>query len=224
MTRESSRRQAGPGTAGEALMHAKMRLVAARELGQPDALAHVLATFPEHVAELVEFDAALLATSSYEHVTPTLATDRVAERARARALAAVFSAAPPAAAPATAAAPAPVVSLKALRQARGVQLVPLARRLGLGVDVLSSLEAGLIRAATVPERFARALSEALDATVEQVRGALQAQTVAAPALLRSTEGASKHTAEQPGHDFADAVRHSPNMTDAQKQDWLTEQV
>jgi transcriptional regulator with XRE-family HTH domain len=200
------------------LMRGKMEIVAARERGEQGVLGRVLANYPAHSAELAGFDAALLATTSYDAEMPTPAVDALAERALARAFAAVFpEQAAPAAAPSAIAA-----SLQALRKARNLTPRALANRLGLGVDVLSSLERGLIKVATVPERLVRALGEALGASADQVHNVLQAQAVSLPAMLRSTEGQSKNAAPQPELDFARAVALSPNMSDDQKAKWLGE--
>ncbi len=200
------------------LLRAKMEIVAARERGELGALGRVLGIYPAHAAELAGFDAALLATTSYDAETPTPAMDALAERALARAFAAVFpEQAAPAAAPSAVA-----TSLQALRKARKLAPRALANRLGLGVDVLSSLERGLIKVATVPERLVRAVGEALGASSEQVHNVLQAQAVSLPAMLRSTEGQSKQVAPQPELDFARAVALSPNMSDDEKAKWLAE--
>jgi transcriptional regulator with XRE-family HTH domain len=212
---QATRRVASRTAEGEALMRAKMELVAARERGEASALARLLAAYPAEVAELTEFSAALVATTGYERETPTPWTEGIAARARARALAAVF----PQVAPATVAQQA-YASLKALRKAKGLTPGAVAKRLGLGVDVLSGLEDGLIRVASIPPRFLRALSDALNATAEQISGALQTQAALVPALLRSTEGATKRAAAQPELDFSEAVRLSPNMSDEQKASWL----
>jgi transcriptional regulator with XRE-family HTH domain len=213
---------AGTGVAREGLkelMRAKMELVAARERGERGALVRLLTAHPAHAAELSDFSAALVATSGYEREELTAETERVAQRAFARAMASVFPA-PAAPKPAAAVAQGAVASLKALRRARGLSQMDLARRLGLGPDVLSNLEAGLIRAASIPERFIHALGSALDATVDQVNRAIQVQAMALPALLRSSEGATKDAGEQPQQDFLDAVRFSPDMTAEQKARWL----
>src|SRR5262245_9674027 len=146
-----------PGARNE-LLRAKMELVAARELGESSVLSRLLLAYPAQVAELTEFSASLIATTSYETETPTPEVDAVAERARVRAFAAVFPAQVTSAPAAVAAA-----SLQALRKARNLTPRALANRLGLGVDVLSSLERGLIRAASVPERLLHALGDALGA-------------------------------------------------------------
>lgn len=230
-TSRGPRRPAPPAAAGVArdalkeVMRAKMELVAARERGERDTLVRLLTTHSVHAAELSDFSAALVATSGYEHEELTPETERIAQRALARALANVFPAQAPAkpAAAAVAVAQGAAASLKALRRARGLSQMDLARRLGLGPDVLSNLEAGLIRAASIPERFIHALGSALDATVDQVNRAIQLQAMALPALLRSSEGATKDAGEQPQQDFLDAVRISPDMTVEQKARWLDDQ-
>ena len=227
-TRRTPRRPATPAAAGMArddlkeLMRAKMELVAARERGERETLVRLLTAHPAHAAALSDFSAALVATSGYEREELTPETERVAQRAFARAMANVFpaQAAPKPAAAAAVVAQGAAASLKALRRMRGLSQMDLARKLGLGPDVLSNLEAGLIRAASIPERFVHALGAALDATVDQVNRAIQIQAMALPALLRSSEGATKHTGEQPQQDFLDAVRFSPDMTAEQKARWL----
>lgn len=135
-----------------------------------------------------------------------------------RALAAVF---PEQATPQMAMQPA-FASLRELRRTRKLSPVAVAQRLGLGVDVVSDLEAGLIRVASIPERFVRALGEVLGTTAEQVSMVLRVQATALPALLRSSEGASKDAPEQQARDFGEAVRLSPNMSQDQKAHWLDE--
>ncbi|HKS69124.1 MAG TPA: helix-turn-helix transcriptional regulator, partial [Ktedonobacterales bacterium] len=179
-----------PGGGGD-LMRAKMALVAACERGEPDALGHVLATYPAHIPELIEFSVALRATSGYEHEALTAQSAAVAERALDRAMAAVFGGETPAAAPVTtprvtvaaaSVAQGVVATLKGLRRARKLSPRELADRVGLGVDVVSTLEHGLIRAASVPERLVKALADALGANLDQVTTALNAQQAIVPAF------------------------------------------
>lgn len=202
-------------TTKDGLMRAKMELVAARERGESGALGTLLAAHPALSAELVEFDAALIATTSYEADVLTPAVDTLAERARARAFSAVFTAPQPASAPAAVA----ERSLTILRKARNLTQVGLAKRLGLGVDVVQGLERGIIRAATLPERLLRSLGDALGTTAEQVQAIVQMQAATLPALNRIKGG---ETSDQPELDFAQAVRLSPNMTPEQKAQWLAE--
>lgn len=195
------------------LTGAKLALVAARERGDRDALARALRERPADADALTEFELGLLATESYTEAEAS-APDvlEIAAQARARAFAAVFGAqASPAAQPAVAA-----LSLKALRQARGFSLAALAGAIGLGLDVVSALEAGRIRLASIPRQLSEALGEALDATTEQVGAALALN--AAPALRRGQPGAP--TAASQPLDFAEAVMISQSMTPEQRARWL----
>ena len=219
--RRATRRAGASGSAGEALMGAKMALVAARDRGEAGALGHILGVYPTHAPELIEFDAALIATAGYEGEALTPETERLAERALARAWASVFPAQAPLAAP-LAAAQGAIASLKALRKARGLTPRALGDRVSLGVDVVSNLEAGLIRVASIPDRLFRALGEALGASVDQIHHAFEMQPMVEPALRRDRRGDSGTPAEQASIEFGDAIRFSPNMTDAQKAEWLTE--
>lgn len=205
------------------LLRAKMELVAAREQGQPDAVRATLTRYPAYSDELTTFATALLATESDpwgDTLETVLAdTQAVAATARSRAFAAVFGAAPVAvAAPVPVAAPAPAVSLKALWQKRGLTMQGVAQRLGLGLDVLSDLEAGRIRVASAPTRLLAAFSDLLDATVEQVSSAMGVQRLAVN--LRSKQGATVGDQTPTEIDFADAIRQSAEMTAEQKAAWL----
>jgi transcriptional regulator with XRE-family HTH domain len=204
------------------LKRAKFELVAARERGETGALQALIARYPQVAEALVEFSVALMATSGYADVAPTPESERVAVLAKAHAFAAVFG--PVAAAPA-AASPVAASSLKALRQAHKLSLRAVADRLGLGVDVLSALEAGRIRVASLPGRLLDALGDALDATADQVGALLGGQGTLMPALQRSRSGETKEggaSAQSAQVDFTDAVRGSAEMTPEQKDRWLTE--
>lgn len=201
----------------EELTQIKMDLVAARERGERGALAHALAAHPRHVGALAQFAAALVATSGYEHEVPTPETMAIAQRASARGLAAVFPARAEAK-PVRGVGKRAVATLKALRRGRGLSLASVARQLGLGLDVLSDLEAGVIRAASVPDRLTRALGDLLQASAEQVRTALETQPVLRPAYGRDRSSAQ----DIPERDFADAVRVSTSMSAEQKAEWLVE--
>jgi len=194
------------------LTRAKLEIVAAREGGE-DVLRPLLAQHPALAGELIDFSAALAATSAYSDVELTPETETIAVQARDHAFAVVFGAAP-----AVAKAPA-FASLKALRQARKVSMPTLAARLGLGVDVVSALEAGRIRVASAPERLLRSLGEMLDTTADQIVAMLGAQPPVSPALRR----ARGEVADAEPLDFADAVRLSPEMSEEAKSDWLNAQ-
>ena len=209
------------------LMQTKMELAAACDNEQKGALAAALAQHPAHAQELTEFYAALLATQGYEDAPLTPATEAIAERAYARAFTAVFGAATSEqAAPvaqvavaAVAAVATPAPTLKALRQARRKSLREVARGLGLGVDVLSALEAGRIRASTVPERLLQRLSAMLDTATEQLQVMLAGPTQA-PAFLRSRQGERAAGDAHEEMAFDDAVRLSAEMSAEEKSAWL----
>ncbi|WIG60147.1 MAG: hypothetical protein OJF49_002895 [Ktedonobacterales bacterium] len=204
------------------VMDAKMALVKARDLGQPDALGTVLGTYPaSYTPDLIEFDAGLVATSGYANETPTPETESIAARALSRAFAHIFVEPAIATGP-LAAAQGALATLRGLRRARGLTPRVLGQKIGLGVDIISSLEAGMIRVVSIPDRLIRALSDALGTTVEQMQNALATQPMVEPALRRDQTRGGQHTSEQSAMDFADAVRVSPNMTDAEKSTWLGE--
>ncbi len=210
----------------DALMVAKMALVAAHERGEPAPLALALRTHPAHADALTEFDLALMATNGPEADASAPDVVAIADTARARAFAAVFGSATqvaPVAQPATQ----PVtqaLSLKDLRQARGQKLSSLAERLGLGVDVLSALESGRIKVASVPRRLRESLAELLSATADQIGAALMMDV--APALRRGQSSgpatAGKQNAATQQLDFRDAVMLSKSMSEEQRVQWLSE--
>ena len=201
------------------MRRAKMELVAAHERGDT-RLLHQKMTKSDAVQQdaLADFVAGLYATdlTAEEEALP-LSADIVAlsQRARQRALAAVF-----------ASAVAPAASLTQARKAAGLALVELARRLNLGTDVVQKLEQGRLVAASVPHKLAARLAEALKLTSEQVWELLRMPPTmqAQPALLRQrTVGkvSAKRQTPEP-QTFAEAIQHSPNMTAAQRADWLNE--
>ncbi|MGE5335243.1 MAG: helix-turn-helix domain-containing protein [Nitrososphaerota archaeon] len=212
------------------LMQAKMDLAAAITDGRTGALADTLRKYPAHAEELTTFYAALLATQGYDDAPLTPAIEAIAERASARAFASVFGVATVAAseqveqtavvtATAVQASPARATSLRAIRQARRKSLREVARGLGLGVDVLSALEAGRIRASSVPERLLQRLSALLDTAAEQLQ-AMLAGPAQAPALLRSRQGERKDGDPSEEMSFAEAVRLSAEMSAEEKSAWL----
>lgn len=206
------------------LTRLKMELVAARERGETRALSRLMTSHPQYASELTDFSMALLATN-FDNAAITPESEQIAARARSRAFATVFGAPVVAPAAATVAAPAraiSAVSLKALRQARGLSMPEAARKLGLGLDVLSSLESGRIAARSIPDRLVRALGEMLDAAAEQMQALLQGQASVRPAFQRSRTGATRQGQAQQEMDFAEAVRLSVEMTPEQKAQWLEE--
>ena len=210
MTRHTSSRINTPhSTASDDLRSAQEELVARFEQHQPKSLAEVLRLHPAFLAELTDFYAGLVATGQTDTAIATAETDEIAARAVAKAFAAVYPAATTAAA-----------SLKAARQERHITLPAFAARLGIGVDVVSYLEAGLIRAASVPDRLIQAWSDALALSASEIQAMLAHQVQRVPALQRNPWGSTEDSARTTVIDFADAVRSSPNMTDEQKAHWL----
>lgn len=217
-TRHTGQRSRQPATArsGQELMRAKMELVAAHERGERDALARILASHQEHMSELTDLHAGLVATTGYEHEPLIPAVEGIALRARERAFAAIFAAAP--AAGLATMRQKVFGTLVEWRRARKLGQVALAKQLGLGADVLSKLEHGKIRVASIPERLLHALGDALDTTADTIRLTLENQAALVPALLRD-RGSSRDAEEEPTLDFADAVRLSPNMSVDEKRSW-----
>jgi transcriptional regulator with XRE-family HTH domain len=195
------------------LMQAKMALVAAHERREPEAFTAILGIYPSYVPELTEFDAALFATEGYLLESPTAQTEKIAAHALARAMITVF--------PAQTTLPAPgkirgvVANLRELRRSRGFSQPSLAEKLGLGVDVLSSLEAGMVKVASIPDRLIRALGDALSTSLDQITELLEMQVSTEPALNRIRGGSARLE-----KDFLDLVRASPNMSEDQKALWL----
>jgi transcriptional regulator with XRE-family HTH domain len=208
----------GNGSSGVELPRAKRELALARARGEMGALGRLLAAYPQYRADLIEFDAAVVATS-FADDSVVAETAPLAEHALSRALAAVFPAVT-VAAPVAMSSAAPVVSLKALRQARHISLKEMAQRLNLGADVVSLLEAGAIAASTIPERLVRALGEVLDTAAEQIATTLRNQPAFAPALQRSRSGERKAGPARAPLAFDEAVRASSGMSPDQKERWL----
>ncbi len=201
-----------------ALTEAKLALLAARERGDRDALAHALREHPAYADALTEFDLGLMATSGYAGVEEAPDVVEISQAARRRAFNTVFGVQSSSAAAAQPVAAQAALSLKALRTARGRSLSALASALGLGLDVLSALEAGRIRMASIPSQLLDALGAALDTTTEQISAALAVN--AAPALRRGQPGAS--AAANKLLDFSEAVMVSQSMTQEQRARWLAE--
>jgi transcriptional regulator with XRE-family HTH domain len=211
------------------LQRAKMELVAAHERGEARLLSQVMQGDAAQQEALADFVAGLYATDLTEQdmalpISPEIA--QISLRARQRALAAVFAHAPVEQTVVAPPAQAPVESLAQARKATGLALVDLARRLGLGTDVVQKLEHGRVVAASVPQKLAERLAEALKLTSEQVWGLLRTPPAmqSQPALLRRrTVGKvpPESQAFEP-QTFAEAIQHSPSMTPEQRAAWLDE--
>jgi len=194
------------------LRGARAELLAQFEQHQPQPLAEVLRNYPALLAELTDFYAGLLATSQTDTSGIAPDTSQIATRAVAKAFARVYPTIKHSA-----------VSLKAARQHRHITLKACASRLGIGVDVLSYLEAGLIRAASVPDRLISRWSAALAISADEVQAMLASQVQRVPALQRNPWGGTvQRPAQTTITDFADAIRTSPNMSDDEKAIWLAE--
>jgi transcriptional regulator with XRE-family HTH domain len=209
------------------LQRAKMELVAAHERGETRLLSQAVQGNGTHVEELADFVAGLYATDLTEQELALPLSAEVAEagqRARQRALAAVFSSAPAGQTAVAQPAQTTIDSLAQARKVAGLALVDLARRLGLGTDVVQKLEHGRLVAASVPAKLAERLAEALKLSSEQVWELLRTPpaTQAQPALLRRrTVGkVSPEGQELEPQTFAEAIQHSPSMTPEQRADWL----
>jgi transcriptional regulator with XRE-family HTH domain len=207
----------------------KMELVAAHERGESALLRQMAQRYPAQVEMLADFVAALHATDldEQEAALPITADiEAMTLRARQRALGAVFDVAP-----AAQTASALLSPLAKARKASGISMVDLASRLSLGTDVVKKLEQGGIAVASVPQRLADRLAEALTITSEQVWNLLRAGpgTQAQPALMRVRPRKVGKAAQQEDTSaepltFAEAVQHSPSMTAEQRASWLEESV
>ncbi|HEX9069805.1 MAG TPA: hypothetical protein VF807_13615 [Ktedonobacterales bacterium] len=193
----------------EELSRARMELAAARERNEPEALRAVLARYPQHSAALIELSLSLTATELPGPTDTGPELDALVDRARHRAFATVFPMAQ-------------ATSLKALRQARRLTLTAAAGQLRLGVDVLSALESGRIRAQSVPQRLLGALGQMLDQSAAQIGAVLGAQGALAPAYQRSRSGNRKGVQAPTEMEFAEAVRLSAQMSAEAKAEWLGE--
>jgi hypothetical protein len=93
-----------------------------------------------------------------------------------------------------------------------------ARRIGVGMSIFAKLNRRLISAGTIPARLLDRTAETLRLSLEEVRDYLaQPPALAAGAAYRSDAPPSVSEPQ----DFAEAVRTSPDMTDAEKLEWLS---
>jgi transcriptional regulator with XRE-family HTH domain len=209
-----------------AMRQAKMDLAAAHAAGESALLREVAVRYPAQLEELADFVAGLYATDvdEQEAALPITADIEAATlRARQRALNAVFVTASAAQTAQT-----PVRTLAQERKARGLSLMQLGQRLGLGIDVVQKLEQGRITVASLPQRLIDRLADALTLSKERVGEILQTAPGQSlqPALLRRrpvgrATPSESHSAQT--QTFAEAVQRSPSMTDEQRAFWLEEQ-
>lgn len=114
---------------------------------------------------------------------------------------------------------APISSLIArARASAGLTPRALARRLGVGVDVVALLDEGHVRADTIAARFIERLAEALDSSAEAVSAYLAAPGGKAAVAYHAPQG---HTPART-LTFAEAIAESPLTTPDQKDYWMAE--
>lgn len=179
-------------------------LIAFAQAGPEASLADWMRRHPEHARDL-----ARLAADRWAGERPPLAAE-AADEARVRAIGlAVFRAARPATAP--------LASLKAAAQARGLDPEMVAARLGLPVPYFWKLHRRLFAAASIPPALVAALAEALGRGVEEVAAYLQRPPTLAPAARYRSDGAPHAGA---GEDFSQTLRADPEVTDAERARWL----
>lgn len=211
--------------ASKAVQQAKMDLAAAHAAGESTLLREVAVRYPAQLEELADFVAGLYATDLDEQeavlpITPEI--EAITLRARQRALDAVFVVAS-----ATQAAQAPVRTLAEERRARGLSLMQLGHRLGLGIDVVQKLEQGRITVASMPQRLIDKLADVLllsKAHIWEILRMAPGQSLQPALLRRRTVGRITPPESQPAqaHTFAEAVQRSPSMTNEQRAFWLGE--
>lgn len=191
-------------------------LVEAHEHGDQAAITRQLRQHPEQSDAIITFLLGLAALSGPE-IAPDPASDALLDRALARGMARVAT---------TTATTASLA--EALRQA-GWTKARAARQLGLGTDVLEKLTRGRIVAATIPARLIARLGELLRATTDEMQRLLDAASATPavairPALRRARASTPEDdaAATPAPESFAEAVRHSPDMTPAARAEWLAD--
>lgn len=209
----------------KAVQQAKMDLAAAHAAGESTLLREVAVRYPAQLEELADFVAGLYATDldvqeAALPIPPEI--EAITLRARQRALNAVFVTAS-----ATQAAQTPARTLAQERRARGLSLMQLGHRLGVGVDVVQKLEQGRIMVASMPQRLIDRLADALALSKEHIGEILRTtpgQSLQPALLRRRTVGRATLPESQPAQaqTFAEAVQRSPSMTAEQRAFWLEE--
>jgi hypothetical protein len=173
-------------------------LIAFERAGPEASLADWLQRYPEHAGAL-----ARLALDRWAGEPPPIG-DAAEARVRAIGLA-VFRKA------------APLASLKAAAQERGLDPEAVAARLGLPVTYFWKLNRRLFAWASLPTTLVAALAEALGRGVEDVAAYLQRPPTLAPAARYRSDDAPRLGA---GEDFAETLRADREATDAQRARWL----
>lgn len=175
-------------------------LIAFEQAGPEASLADWLRRYPEHAGDL-----ARLALDRWAGEQPSTSAETETE-ARVRAIGlAVFRRA------------APLASLKAAAQERGLDPEAVAARLGLPVTYFWKLNRRLFAWASLPAALVDALAEALGRGVEEVAAYLQRPPTLAPAARYRSDDAPRVGA---GEDFAQTLRADREVTDAERARWL----
>lgn len=179
----------------------QMELVAAAERRDQGAIRRAMQTNPRLSEAIASFVLALQFFND-PHDASSSVSDDVVERGLARGLARIQHATSP--------------NLSQVMKAAGKTKPQLAGALHLGSNVINLLTEGRIALTTIPRRFFAQLAEALQTTVDEVTRAVES-SFAAPAFARDRLG--KPASEI--HDFAQAIRNSPEMSDEDRAAWLT---
>lgn len=177
-----------------------------RQTAAPQKLGEWIAANPAHSAELIQWaaDEAVAESAAVYSASPT-AEARAIEIGRQ------------AAARMRAQTAAPVRSLLTLAQQQNLDTDALAERLSLSEPLIMKLERRLLRVATVPAQLIQSVAETLRVTAQQIQAYL-----ALPAALANKVSYRSETVPQAmQQDFAQAVRNDYELTDDQKQFWLS---
>ncbi len=113
----------------------------------------------------------------------------------------------------------PLNSLAEGAKRRGLRLPEVAKRLGVGMPIVSKLDQRLLQFATLPDALLQKLAETLEVSLNTVQDYLrQPPTLASSAAYRYTGDAAPQVLAQ--ESFEDAIRGCPGMSEAQKTLWL----
>ncbi len=170
----------------------QMRLVMALDVGDQAAVRQAMLEYPDLGDAIASFVLSLQILD--DPPTEDAALDSAVDRGMARGLARL--------------------DLTRAFKTAGVTKPQAARHMRLGVDVLNQIFEGRITLASIPERFFTRLATALQLAVEDVQQAV-AHSFDAPQKPAFRRGDTPASIQ----DFADAVRHSANMTDAERAEW-----
>jgi len=179
-----------------------------RRTGAPKSLREWVAAHPTQAEALIQW-------ASEEVVAETAATYSLSttEEARAKEIGRQV------AARLRARTAEPVRSLLALAREQGQDADALAEQLDLSEPLVMKLERRLIRFATLPAQLMERVADALRVTTQQIQAYLALQ----PALANGASYRSETVPQAMQQDFDQAIRNDYDLTDDQKQFWLTTQ-